>query len=227
MASIKVHGGDFVAGHSGTFKSGALTLPTLGVGPADFLVRLMYLRPGKGSSFQERISLSEVMRVEAVNKEMKHRTVAAVTRGIAGGMIAGPIGSIVGFTTTNHTSDVTFEAEFEGGRRLLATTDTDTYTKLLAAAFDYKPPSARPVANHESEDHGGPRPGIVFGIVGTLLVTGGMINGVPLAWGIAVGALVLIVGCTIMKFWSNEISVANIPRATRAMFATWFRRTSP
>jgi hypothetical protein len=36
---------------------------------------------------------------------------------------------------------VTFEAGFEGGRRLLATTNTATYTRLLGAAFDYKPPS--------------------------------------------------------------------------------------
>lgn len=140
MASITIHGGDFIAGR-GKFKSGVLTLPTSE-------------RP-----YGEKIPLSKVMRVEAVNKEMKHRTGAAVGRGFLAGIVAGPIGAVgavlggptgvavglasavVGFTTTNHTSDVTFEAGLEGGRRLLATTNTATFTSLLGAAFDYKPPS--------------------------------------------------------------------------------------
>jgi len=153
MATIKVHGGDFVAGQSGTFRFGVLTLPT----PSRYFFLV-------GS---EKIPLSKVMRVEAVNKEERHRTGAAVGRGAVAAMIAGPIGSIftvlggptgtavalasgiIGYNTTNHSSDVTFEAEFEGGQRLLATTDTATYTKLLGAAFDYKPPSA--VTNQDDE----------------------------------------------------------------------------
>jgi hypothetical protein len=145
MAKIKVHGGDFVAGESGKFSFGVLTLPT----PNSFLGIFT------GS---EKIPLSKVMRVQAVNKETRHRTGAAVGRGLVGGMlgglVSGPVGltsAVIGFTMTNHTSDVMFEAEFEGGRRLLATTNTTTYSKLLAAAFDYKPPQdrgepSRPVA---------------------------------------------------------------------------------
>lgn len=145
MASIKIHGGDFVAGRSGTFRFGVLTLPT----PYDSW-------HGIPVSRWEKIPLSKVMRVEAVNKEMRHRPGAAVGRGLVGGMLGWPMGAVasvlggppgvvvgltsavIGFTMTNHRSNVTFEAEFEGGRRLLATTDTATYTKLLAAAFDYK-----------------------------------------------------------------------------------------
>jgi hypothetical protein len=213
MASIKILGGDFIAGRSGAFKSGVLTLPT-----------------PEHSFCGEEIPVTMVMRVEAVNKEMKHRTGAAVGRGAVAAMIGGPIGAvgavlggpagiavavtsaIVAFRTTNHTSDVTFEAEFEGGRRLLATTNTATYTKLLAAAFDYKPPLARPVVNHEPKARGGgPRLSILLGLLGLLLVLSGMINGVPLAWGIAVGALVLIVGRWVMSFWDKNVSGPSVP----------------
>jgi hypothetical protein len=175
MARINIHGGDFAVGQSGTFAFGVLTMPPPG-------------RPFFGAC--EKIPLNKVMRVEAVNKEMRHRTGAALGRGLAGVMISGPIGAIVGFTTTNHASDVTFEAEFEGGRRLLATTNTATYTKLLAAAFDYKPHAERRPETKGIINKWLPATAIILG----LLVIAGIINGSPLAWGIAVSAVIFIIG---------------------------------
>jgi hypothetical protein len=210
MAKIAVHGGDFVAGESGTFTFGVLTLPTAG---PSFL--------GIPLTKREEIPLSKVMRIEAVNKEMKHRTGVAVGRGAVAAMIAGPIGSvgavlggptgiavavtsaIIGFNTTNHTSNVTFEAEFEGGRRLLATTNTATYTKLLAAAFDYKPPQQRAglaFNQHEPERKVEGRLFIKFlPFILASYVLIGMINGSPLAWGVAVGAAVFFFGRKIVE----------------------------
>jgi hypothetical protein len=133
MASIKILAGDFVAGKRGTFSFGILIMPT-----------------PEHPFFGEQIPLAKVMRVSAVNKEIDHCTGAAVGRGLVGAIIAGPAGAIIGAATTNHKSEVTFEAEFEGGRRLLATATTAVFTKLLAAAFDYKPP---PVVDPDAERH--------------------------------------------------------------------------
>ena len=226
MASIKIHGGDFVAGRSGTFSFGVLTLPT----PYDSW-------HGIPVSRWEKIPFSKVMRVEAVNKEMKHRTGAAVGRGLVGGMLGWPMGAVasvlggppgvvvgltsalIGFTMTNHRSNVTFEAEFEGGRRLLATTNTATYTKLLAAAFNYKPPQEQ-IGNVNGEPdndvrssgvalpaaNSAPPPTevqakidlkLLIAYILGIFVLVGIINRSPLAWGIAVGGIVFIVGRTI------------------------------
>jgi hypothetical protein len=227
MARIKVHGGDFVPGASGSFSFGVLRLPT----PGGFIFG------GIPLTTHEQIPLSKLMRVEAINKEMKHRTGAAVGRGLLGATIAGPIGSVagvlfggplgiiaagttalVGFTTTNHKSEVTFEAEFEGGRRLLATTNTATYIKLLAAAFDYKPPQEQIGNVNDEPDNDVQSSGVALPAVNSapptevqakidlkllvaymlgIFVLIGIINRSPLAWGIAVAGIVFIVGRTI------------------------------
>jgi hypothetical protein len=93
---------------------------------------------------------------------------------------------------------VTFEAEFEGGRRLLATTDSATYTTLLGAAFDYKPPQERAALDQERKVETGPIKKSLPFILG-LFVLAGIVNGSPLAWGIAVGGAVFIVGKKIAR----------------------------
>jgi hypothetical protein len=200
MATIKVHGGDFVAGEKGSFTFGVLTLPMRG---GSFF--------GIPVSKKENIPLSTVMRVQAVNKEMKHRTEAAVGRGLVGAIIGGTIvggpvtGAIVGFTTTNHTSDVTFEAEFEGGRRLLATTNTATYTKLLAAAFDYKPPQERAVLDQSDEAQFELSiTSLTAIIIIGLLVLVGLADHSAWALGIAVGAAIFFFGNKIVRKLNPE-----------------------
>jgi hypothetical protein len=230
MASIQIHGGDFAVGQRGKFKSGLLVLPV------------------KGTQAREEIPLRKVMRVEVVNKEEKHRTGTAVGRGAIAAMIAGPIGSvfavlggpagtavalasgIVGYSTTNHTSNVTFEATFEGGRRLLATTDTATYTKLLAAAFDYAAPSASSDNFSDEPNQRGVPTGNGWAILGTLgavFVVAGMINGVPLAWGIGIGALVLIIGRIGTSVWDKCASTRDILKHTRMMLARTLGHLTP
>ena len=106
--------------------------------------------------------------------------------------------AVIGFNTTNHTSNVTFEAEFEGGRRLLATTDTTTYTRLLGAAFDYKPPQERAGLAFGQQEGERKVEGKLFikflPYILAAYVLIGMLNHSPLAWGIAVGAAVFFLG---------------------------------
>ena len=118
MAAITVHAGDFLKG-GGTYMLGSLTLRTRD-------------HPIVGES----ISISNLAMVEVASEENIKKLGSTIAWGLAGVALFGPVGLLAGLLGKRNRKSVTFVAQFKDGRKLLATTDGDTFIKLQAAAFD-------------------------------------------------------------------------------------------
>lgn len=55
--------------------------------------------------------------------------------GVAGAALLGPIGLLAGLLLGGKGKDVTFILKLKDGRKMLATTDSKTFTKIAAMAF--------------------------------------------------------------------------------------------
>lgn len=118
MSKIKVHAGDY----KGT---GGCVLSTL----------TMPWQPGDGFSVGKTYQLSELDAVEAASEEAVKRIGGTIGWGAAGAVLLGPVGLLAGLLVGGRGKDVTFVARFKDGKKILATTDSATYKKLLAAVF--------------------------------------------------------------------------------------------
>jgi hypothetical protein len=116
MSRLTVLAGDFIKGE-GHIAGDSLFLPT----PAN---------PGG-----ESIPLSELASVEVANEETARDMMGTIGWGAAGALLLGPVGLLAGLFLGGKTKEVTFVARFKDGRKLLATTDGGSYTRVLAAAF--------------------------------------------------------------------------------------------
>lgn len=117
MAKVKVHAGDFIKGE-GQISFGSLTLKT-----------------EQHSWVGEAIPFSALETVEVASEESVKRIGGTVGWGAAGAVILGPVGLLAGLLLGGKKKDVTFVAKFKDGRKLLATTDNKSFTKLQAAVF--------------------------------------------------------------------------------------------
>jgi hypothetical protein len=117
MATIKVHAGDFLKGE-GQLSFGSLTLKTK-----------------EHSWVGEAIPLSALETVEVASEESVKKVGGTVGWGAAGAVILGPVGLLAGLLLGGRKKEVTFVAKFKDGRKLMATTDNKSFTKLKAAVF--------------------------------------------------------------------------------------------
>jgi hypothetical protein len=117
MARIKVHAGDFLQGDA-SLSFGLLTLRTTA-----------NTFPG------EHIPLTALEAVEIATEETVKKIGGTLGWGAAGALVLGPVGLLAGLLLGGKKKEVTFVAKFKDGRKLLATTDSGTFTKLQAAIF--------------------------------------------------------------------------------------------
>jgi hypothetical protein len=117
MAKVTVHAGDFNKGE-GQYSFGSLVLKT-------------QAHPWVG----EVIPLTELEVVDVASEENVKKLGGTIGWGAAGALILGPVGLLAGLLLGGRKKEVTFVAKFKDGRKLLATTDNGTYTKLQAAVF--------------------------------------------------------------------------------------------
>jgi hypothetical protein len=117
MAKIKVHAGDFLKGE-GQLSFGSLVLKT-------------QAHPWVG----ETISLASLEMVDTASEENVKKVGGTIGWGAAGAVLLGPVGLLAGLLLGGRKKEVTFVARFKDGRKLLATTDSGTYTKIRAAVF--------------------------------------------------------------------------------------------
>ena len=117
MATIRVHAGDFLKS-DGRFQFGILILNT-----------------NEHPFLGENIPLSQLAEVALASEENVKKLAGTVGWGVAGAVLLGPLGMLVGLLAGGRKKEVTFVAKFKDGRKLLATTDSGTYTKLVAAVF--------------------------------------------------------------------------------------------
>ena len=114
MAKIIVLAGDFPQ-CDGEYNLGTLTLKTT-------------LKPRLGKSFL----VSEFKDLTVENTDSNKNIKSAIGFGIAGAMLLGPVGAILGYLLAGQNTEVTFLATLKGGQTLLAATDSDTYQDISA-----------------------------------------------------------------------------------------------
>ncbi|NBA93911.1 hypothetical protein [Pseudomonas sp. R5(2019)] len=112
MTRLSVQSGDFLQGE-GEYCNGSLTLKT---------ARSPY--PG------ETISLTRIKDIKIANQEINKSLRGAIGWGMAGALVAGPIGLLAGLWLGGKEEEVTFVATFKDGRKLMAITDSKTYSKM-------------------------------------------------------------------------------------------------
>jgi hypothetical protein len=112
MAKIIVLAGDFPQ-RDGEYLQGTITLKTT-------------RRPQTGKSFL----VSEFKDLKVENTDSNKNLKSAISLGIAGAMLLGPIGAITGYLLAGHETEITFLATLKGGKQLLAATDGDTYRDI-------------------------------------------------------------------------------------------------
>jgi hypothetical protein len=116
MAKLKLHAGDWQG--TGEFIVSEFKLP----------------RPGTVWSF-DRVNGLQLAEVELASEESVKRIGGTVGWGIAGAVVLGPVGLLAGLLLGGKGQDVTFVAKFKDGRRMLATTDSKTFTKIRSYVF--------------------------------------------------------------------------------------------
>jgi hypothetical protein len=118
VARIKVHAGDFLKS-DGSFSSGNFTLKT-----------------DKHVVVGENIPLSQLAEIAVASEENVKKFAGTSRWGSAGAIFLGQVGLLAGLLAGKRQKQVTFVARFNDGRELMATTDTGTYTTLVASEFE-------------------------------------------------------------------------------------------
>ena len=118
MAKITVHAGDFYKGSQHQLSFSTLTLFS-----------------DKAKWMGESIPISSLATVEPASEESVKRIGGTVGWGAAGALVLGPVGLLAGLVLGGKGKDVTFVATLKDGRKMLATTDSKSFTKLQAAVF--------------------------------------------------------------------------------------------
>ena len=116
MAKIKVHAGDFI-------------------GEGSYVLGMFSLKTKMHSFIGESIPGSSLDSVEIATEENVKKLSGTVGWGLAGGVLLGPVGLLAGLLIGGKKKEVTFVAKFKDGRKLLATTDSKTFTNIQVAAF--------------------------------------------------------------------------------------------
>ncbi len=124
MANLTIHAGDFTKGN------GSITI----------LDRVFKISAPKaaGDGFSGNVqafSSIEIEEITVATEENVKRMGGTVGWGIAGAALLGPVGLLAGLLLGGKGKDVTFIMKFKDGRKILATTDSKTFTKLAAMAF--------------------------------------------------------------------------------------------
>ncbi|UVJ42739.1 hypothetical protein NVV94_19355 [Pseudomonas sp. LS1212] len=112
MTRLTVQAGDFLQGE-GEYSNGSLILKT-------------NTNPNAG----EKIALTRIKEMTIANQESSKSLGSAIGWGMAGALVAGPIGLIAGLWLGGKEEEITFVATLKDGRKLMAITDVKTYTKM-------------------------------------------------------------------------------------------------
>lgn len=119
LGSIQVHAGDFKKG-SGSFVG------------EHFRLRV------PGEFWSDEIGIESVAEIEVASEESVKAIGGALGWGAAGGLLLGPAGLLAGLLAGGNRKQVTFVCSFEDGRKFLGTTDSGTWTQIMAAILDHE-----------------------------------------------------------------------------------------
>ena len=123
MAKIQILAGDLTNG-KGTLMFNAITFP---------------LTNGDGFSQGKTLVLTGLLEsISLASEEAVKRTGGTIGWGVAVAPLLGPVGLLAGLLLGGKGTDVTFIAQFKDGRKMLATTDVKSFTKLQVLVFRLK-----------------------------------------------------------------------------------------
>ena len=86
----------------------------------------------KGKSYRFK---TDVASVELVDEEKVKKLAGTAGWGLAGAALLGPLGAIGGMLIGGNKREIAFICYLKDGRKFMATTDGDTWKKILAATF--------------------------------------------------------------------------------------------
>ncbi|MDF0732626.1 hypothetical protein P0Y43_18195 [Pseudomonas entomophila] len=112
MTRLTVQSGDFLQGE-GEYRNGALTLKT-----------------PRSPSPGERISLARIKDLKLASLESSRNLGSTLGWGVAGALVAGPVGLLAGLWLGGKEEEATFLVTFKDGRKLMAITDGKTWSKI-------------------------------------------------------------------------------------------------
>jgi hypothetical protein len=122
MAKINVHAGDFHKGKGSQFLNGFLLADT---GKRNWI----------GNPKWERIAAKEFETLEVASEENVKRLGGTVGWGVAGAVLLGPVGLLVGLLAGGKKKEVTFILRLQDGRKILASTNSKCFTAMQSAIF--------------------------------------------------------------------------------------------
>ncbi|MEX5365684.1 hypothetical protein WCE00_01725 [Acinetobacter haemolyticus] len=73
--------------------------------------------------------------VEQLDEEKVKKLAGTAGWGLAGAVLLGPLGAIGGMLLGGNKKEVTFACYLKDGRKFMATTDSKTWTQIVAAKF--------------------------------------------------------------------------------------------
>ena len=82
---------------------------------------------GKAEAFES----SQIKEITVASEESVKRLGGTVGWGVAGAVLLGPVGLLAGLFLGGKGKETSFIIAFNDGRKMLATTDSKTYTSLL------------------------------------------------------------------------------------------------
>jgi len=115
MTKIVVHGGSFDPSYVGAFKYNRFLLKPLDqMGPVT-------------------LTLQDLEMIETASEEAVKKLGGTFVWGVAGAVLAGPLGALTGLLVGGRKTEVTFLAGFADGRKLVATIDRHAYVQMQGA----------------------------------------------------------------------------------------------
>jgi len=153
MADISVLAGDFAKSVPGQYMLGSIHLA----------------RDGAWTPTEVYIIRNDVTTLELANEESVVKVGGALGWGVAGALVAGPLGLVAGAVLGGRGQKVAFVAEFCDGKKVMAQCDKSTWTKMLADKFEGPDPKVKPRAERSGASHGGSAV-ITLVIVGVLML---------------------------------------------------------
>ncbi len=124
MAAIKIHAGDFRECKANVSINKSFLMLHYPWAAGD---------PMLGKS--ETLSTDDIDEIAPGSEENVKRLGGTVGWGVVGAAVLGPVGLLAGLLAGGRGKDVTFVLKMKDGRKMLATTDAKTFTKLQAIKF--------------------------------------------------------------------------------------------
>ena len=84
----------------------------------------------------EQIPMSQIEMLERASEQNIRTVGGRVGWGLAGAMVLGPVGLMAGLLLGGKKTEITFFAKFTDGRKLVATVDSKTWARIVAARAD-------------------------------------------------------------------------------------------